>query len=75
MRNKITAIKCQSYNRDNNYNYNQHCEEVITLNNPIYIKHNNEPKYYIRIGTTGRLYVKKHEIKGYEKIGIKIHQE
>ena len=75
MRDRIKSIRCQGYNRDNNYNYNQHREEVTTREKRVRIEHNNEPKYYIRIGITGRLYVKKHEIEGYEKIGIKIHQE
>jgi hypothetical protein len=75
MRDRIKSIKCQDYNRNNNYNYNQHREETATRERQIRIEHNNEPKYYIRIGTTGRLYVKKHEIKSYEEMGIKIHQE
>ena len=72
MRDRIKSVRCQSYN---NYNYNQHREEVTTRDRRINIEHTDEPKYYIRIGTTGRLYVKKHEINSYEKIGIKIHQE
>lgn len=75
MRDRIKSVRCQGYNRNNNYNYNQHREEVTTRERRVRIEPDNEPKYYIRIGTTGRLYVKKHEIEGYEKIGIKIHQE
>ena len=75
MRDRIKSIKCQSYNRNNNYNYNQHREEVTTRERRVRIENNNEPKYYIRIGTTGKLYVQKHEIDGYEEIGIKIHYE
>ena len=74
MRDRIKSIKCQDYNCNNNYNYNQH-REIATREKRVHIEHNNELKYYIRIGTTGRLYVKKHEIKGYEEMGIKIHQE
>lgn len=75
MRDRIKSIRCQGYNHDNNYNYNQHREEITTREKRVHIEHNNESKYYIRIGTTGRLYVQKHEIDNYEKIGIKIHQE
>lgn len=75
MRNKITAIRCQDYNHDNNYNYNRHREEITARERRVRIEHNNALKYYIRIGTTGKLYVKKHEVDGYEKIGIKVHQE
>lgn len=71
MRDRIKSVRCQNYNH-NNYN---HHEEVTTREKRVHIEHNNEPKYYIRIGTTGRLYVQKHEIDGYKKIGIKIHQE
>ena len=35
----------------------------------------NKSKYYIRIGTTGKLYVSKHEVAGYEKDGFKVHKE
>lgn len=75
MRNRIKSIKYQDYNHNTNYNYNQHPEEITTREKRVRIKNSNEPKYYIRIGTTGKLYVKKHEIDGYKKIGIKIHQE
>lgn len=75
MRDRIKSIRCQGYNRNNNYNYNQNREEVTTRERRIRIEHNSEPKYYIRIGTTGRLYVKKHEVEGYEKDGFKVHKE
>ncbi len=75
MRDRIKSIKCQNYNRNNNYNYNQYREEVTTRKRQFHVEHDNEPKYYIRIGTTGRLYVQKYEIDDCEKIGIKVHQE
>lgn len=43
MRNRIKAIRCQDYNRDNNYNYNQHRKEVTTRERRVRIEHNNEP--------------------------------
>lgn len=72
MRERIKSVKCQNYNRNNNYNYNHNREEATTRNKA-YVKP-DQPKYYIRIGT-GRFYVAKHEIEGYEKIGVKIHKE
>lgn len=75
MRERITSVKCQAYNRNNDYNQGYNRTETTTRERRPRIEHNHEPKYYIRIGTTGKLYVSKHEVAGYEKNGFKIHKE
>ena len=76
MRNRITSVKCQGYNYNNDYNYGRTNERsTTTKERRPKIEHSHEPKYYIRIGTTGRLYVQKHEVEGYERDGFKIHKE
>lgn len=75
MRERITSIRCSSNYRRNDYTYNNNRDEATTRERRPRIEHNHEPKYYIRIGTTGKLYVSKHEVAGYEKDGFKVHKE
>lgn len=76
MRERLKSVKCRIYNRNNDCNYGRINERsTTTKERQVKIEHTGEPKYYIRIGTTGKLYVQKHEIYNYEKMGIKIHNE
>lgn len=74
MRNSIRAVKVRS-TLDYNYNHNDsresyHNKQLIHNDSNI-----DTTRYFIRIGFTGKFYIKRDEISHYKEMGVKIHKE
>ena len=74
MRNSIRAVKVRS-TCDYNYNHNDshesnHSKQRIHIDSNI-----DTTRYFIRIGFTGKFYIKRDEISHYKDMGVKIHKE
>lgn len=74
MRNSIRAVKVRS-TRDYNYNHNDSRESNYSKQRTSIDSNIDTTRYFIRIGFTGKFYIKKDEISHYKEIGVKIHKE